>query len=101
MREQWRESGILVQPSGSPLSESIRNPPRLLLELSLKRRALVLREKSSRSSEEVSPKQENAKILLFHYSNSRLGKKGSPKRENLSHLSECFQPERDLFRDVL
>jgi len=58
MREQWKESGILAQANGSRLSESIKNPPRCLHELSLRRRALVLSEKASRSGEEVSPKRE-------------------------------------------
>ncbi|QCE10790.1 hypothetical protein DEO72_LG10g2022 [Vigna unguiculata] len=95
------KSDILAEASGSRLSESIRNPPKLLLELSLRRRAPVLSEKSSRSVEEVSPKRENAKTPLFHCSSSHLGEKGSPERENLSRLNECFQPKRDLCRDVL
>jgi len=51
LHEQWRKSDILVQASESRLSESIRNPPRYLHELSLKRRAPVLSESSSRSGE--------------------------------------------------
>jgi len=95
------EYDILAQASGSRLSESIRNSPRLLRKLSLRRRALVLSEKSSRSSEEVSPKRENVKAPLFHCSSSHLGESSSLERENLSCLSECFQPERTLCRDVL
>jgi len=55
MREQWRKYGGLAQASESRLSESIKNPPRCLCELSLRQRALVLSEKSFRSSDEVSP----------------------------------------------
>jgi len=95
------KTDILAQASRSRLSESITNPPRLSLELSLRRRALILSEKSSRSGEEVSPKRENAKTSLFHYLSSRLGEKGSLERENLSCLSECFQLERDWCRNVL
>ncbi|QCD79544.1 hypothetical protein DEO72_LG1g3186 [Vigna unguiculata] len=101
MSEKWRESGILAQTSGSRLSESIRNPPRLLPELSLRRQAPVLSEKSSRSGEEVSPKRENVKAPLFHCSSSCLGQRSSPERENLSCLSKCFLPDRDLCMDVL
>jgi len=50
LREQWRRYDILAQVSGSRLSESIRKSPRCLRELSL-----ILSEKPSRSSEEVSP----------------------------------------------
>jgi len=41
LREQWRKFDILTQASGSSLSESIRNPPKCLRELSLRRRAPV------------------------------------------------------------
>jgi len=40
--EQWRKSDILAQASGSRLSESIRNSPRCLRELSVRRWAQVL-----------------------------------------------------------
>jgi len=65
MREQWREYSIFAQATESHPSESIRNPPRLLLELSLKRRAPVLSKKSSHPGEEVPSKRENAKTSLF------------------------------------
>ena len=41
------------------------------------------------------------KTSLFHYSSSRPCERSPPERENLSRLSECFQPERELCRNVL
>jgi len=49
---------ILAQASLSRLGENSRNWPKLLLELSLRRRAFVLSEEESRSNERVSPKRE-------------------------------------------
>ncbi|QCD93642.1 hypothetical protein DEO72_LG5g1718 [Vigna unguiculata] len=49
---------ILAQASLSRLGENSRKWPRLVLELELKRRAFVLSEKASHSSERVSPKRE-------------------------------------------
>ena len=48
----------LAQASLSRLGRHSRNWPRLLLELSLKRRAFVLSDKASLSGERVSPKRE-------------------------------------------
>jgi len=82
VREQWRKSGILAQASDSRLSESIRNPPRCLRELSLRWWASVFSEKPSRSGKEVSPKRENATTPLFHSPSSRLSERSSYERGN-------------------
>jgi len=65
LREQWSEPDNLAQASGTRLSESIRKPSLVLLELLLKRRGPVLSEGTSRSGKEVSPKRENATTPLF------------------------------------
>jgi len=65
LREQWRRYDNLAQASGSRLSKSIRKPSQVLRELSLRRRAPVLSEKSSRSGEEVSLKRKNTTTPLF------------------------------------
>jgi len=52
-------SDVIVQAGLSRLGETCRNRPRFALELSLKRRALVLSEVLSRSSERGSPKREH------------------------------------------
>ena len=67
LREQWSKYDNLAQASGARLSETIRKPSLVLCELSLRRQALVLSEKSSRSSEEVSPKREKATSPLFPF----------------------------------
>ena len=51
-------SDIFAQASLSRLGETSRNMPRFILELSLRRRALVLSEVLSRSGERGSPKRE-------------------------------------------
>jgi len=63
--EQWRRYDNLAQASGFRLSESIRKPSQVLRELSLRRRALVLSEKPSRSGKEVLLKGENATTPMF------------------------------------
>ncbi|QCD97869.1 hypothetical protein DEO72_LG6g2582 [Vigna unguiculata] len=63
--------------------------PFCLRELSLRQRASVLSESTSRSSEKVSPKRECATTPLFPFSSPRLGERSSLERESLS-------PERGL-----
>jgi len=89
MREQWRKYGSLAQASESRPSESIKNPPWCLCEMSLRRQTPVLSENSSCSSEEVSPKRENMKVPLFYCSSSRLGKRSSPQRELGRDVLKC------------
>jgi len=68
----WTVEGIWypLPSERSRLSERIRNPSQ------------VLRERPSRSGEEVSPERENATTPLFHFSSSHLGERSSPEREN-------------------
>jgi len=51
-------SDAFAQASLSHLGKTNRNTPRFILDLSLKRRALILSEVLSRSSERGSPKRE-------------------------------------------
>jgi len=51
-------SDVFVQASLSRLGETSKNRPKFALKLSLKRRALILSEVLSRSSERGSPQQE-------------------------------------------
>jgi len=66
----------------------------------------------SRPSEQVSLKREYHKtsLVLTHIVAQAMSRENltvpllsplSPEQENLSRLSECFQPERELCRDVL
>jgi len=79
---------ILAQASLSRLGENSRKWPRLVLELELKRRAFVLSEKASHSSERVSPKRE----LVVCYCGS-LGC-SSGKRPHLWAKSSLAQARR-------
>ena len=92
LRKQWRKYDNLAQVSGARLSESIRKPSQVLRELSLRRRAPVLSEKPSRSSEEVSPEQENVAVPLFLFRALAQAKRAC--------LSEAFQPQRELGENV-
>jgi len=80
--------GIFGQASMYRLGENSRSSPWFLLELSLRRRASVLSDESSRLSEKVLLKREHVETCSVHCSNSRLGEMGSLEQENLSRLSE-------------
>ena len=58
---------LIISPKQVELAKArvLENPYQVLRELSLKRRALVLSERPSRSGEEVSPKRENVTTPLF------------------------------------
>jgi len=75
-------SGFLAQASLSRLGEISSTRPICLCELSLKRRAPVLRESTSRSGEEVSPKRECVTAPLFPFSSPRLGEVNLPERDS-------------------
>jgi len=103
-------SVIFSQASLSHLGETCRNRLKFTLELSLRRRALVLSEALPRSGERDSSKRECVRVwgtslqLRPRRGTSPLGERGSPKRESVeghysclssSHLGERSSPERE------
>ena len=71
---------LITSPKRVELAEErIRKPSQVLRELLLRQPVPIFSENSSRSGEEVSPKQEDVMALLFLFLSSRLGEKSSPE----------------------
>ncbi|QCD93615.1 hypothetical protein DEO72_LG5g1690 [Vigna unguiculata] len=85
-------TAILVQPSLSCLGENSRGWPGFLLELSLRRRALVLSEVSSRSSEKGSPKRERVRVCLC-FARLQLERETLPLSEEQTRSGEEASPK--------